>query len=87
MLKFNFYLGGNAVIPREPEDMIPIGRAGVMLNSCLEIHVFPRPARDNVFDGNTNSPTSECGFLCSALAISGVKNWVNFTFLILTSSD
>ena len=71
------------MIPREPEDSIPIGRAGVMLNSCLDIQLFPRPARANVLDGSTNRPTSATGFLCIALAISGVKNWVNFTFLIL----
>lgn len=59
-----------------------MGLAGVMLNSCLLIQLFPAPPRASVFEGRTNRPTRVFGLRVTAVAMRPLKNWRRRTFLM-----
>lgn len=69
--------------PLEPDGIMPMGRAGVILNSCRPIQVLPRPARFRVLVGRTKSPTREFGLRWTARAIRSLRKELSLTFRIL----
>ena len=69
--------------PLDPDGIMPMGRAGVMLNSWRPIQVLPLPARFRVLEGRTKSPTRLFGLRSTARAMVPFRKEVSLTFRIL----